>query len=158
MPGASPRGTYVAIADTLRGDVQSDAPPEFPSEAELMRRFGVARTTVRRALLALQTEGLIESVPGMGWRIRSDGPAAVPLYQQIVRDLTGDIAAGRLALGAKAPSEASLCKSYRVSRPTARRALAELESVGVLEAVHGSGRFVRAVPDTHPTHEPEARR
>ena len=159
MPGASPRGTYVAIADALRIEVQSAVPTaDLASEAELMKRFGVSRTTVRRALLALQTDGLIESVPSLGWRVRSAGPAAVPRYQQIVQALAEDIAAGRLGLGAKAPSEASLCKLYRVSRPTARRALAELEGVGVLEAVHGSGRFVRAIPETHSTPEPEAKR
>ncbi|HEU4515281.1 MAG TPA: GntR family transcriptional regulator [Nocardioidaceae bacterium] len=37
-----------------------------PSERELVQRFGVARMTVRQALDALVTEGLLERVPGRG--------------------------------------------------------------------------------------------
>ena len=38
----------------------------MPSEAELVKRFGVSRMTVIRALRELQTEGLVERVQGAG--------------------------------------------------------------------------------------------
>ena len=40
--------------------------PPAPSERELVARFGVARMTVRQALDALVTEGLLERIPGRG--------------------------------------------------------------------------------------------
>lgn len=46
----------------------SDADPgtPAPSERQLVRRFGVARMTVRQALDHLVSEGLLERVPGRG--------------------------------------------------------------------------------------------
>lgn len=41
----------------------------LPSEKELARRFGVSRETVRHALLALQQDHYLSSVPGIGWRV-----------------------------------------------------------------------------------------
>ena len=46
----------------------------LPSEAQLVKQFGVSRPTVRRALLDLETEGLIERRAGSGTYVRS--PAA----------------------------------------------------------------------------------
>ena len=46
----------------------------LPSEAQLVRQFGVSRPTVRRALLDLESEGLIERRAGSGTYVRS--PAA----------------------------------------------------------------------------------
>ncbi len=40
------------------------------------------------------------------------------------------------------PSEADLMRLYGVSRGTARQGLALLESIGLVSAVHGKGRFV----------------
>jgi len=50
--GFHPRGTYL------------------PSEADLCTRFKVSRDTVRRALASLAEEGLIQSEPGVGHRVR----------------------------------------------------------------------------------------
>jgi DNA-binding GntR family transcriptional regulator len=41
------------------------------------------------------------------------------------------------------PSESALAQQYGVARGTARHALAELEGSGLIESVHGKGRFVR---------------
>ena len=38
----------------------------FPAEAELARQFSVSRPTIREALSALETQGLIRKVPGAG--------------------------------------------------------------------------------------------
>jgi GntR family transcriptional regulator len=38
----------------------------LPSEKDLMDTFGVARTTARRAIALLRTEGLAETIPQRG--------------------------------------------------------------------------------------------
>jgi GntR family transcriptional regulator len=53
---------YIAIADALRDDIASKkmAPhTRLPSEPELVRRYGAARETVRRALAKLQDDGVV---------------------------------------------------------------------------------------------------
>lgn len=55
------RPAYEQVADQLREAILSGTLPagsELPSERELTDRFGVARTTVREALRALQAQGL----------------------------------------------------------------------------------------------------
>lgn len=143
MPSASPRGTYLLIADDLRKEIKKGSfnGAGLPSEAALMRQHGVARTTVRRALEILEKEGLIHSAPGVG-RLVSDGSERRPLTERMV-----DVIADRhLAVGDAFPSEAQLCEEFSVSRTAVRSALAALEGHGLLEAVHGKGRFVRALP------------
>ncbi|HEX6686066.1 MAG TPA: GntR family transcriptional regulator [Candidatus Limnocylindrales bacterium] len=67
----------------------------------------------------------------------------LPRYQKIASDLRQMLASGRLKPGDAVPSEAALTQEYQVSRGTARHALAELEGAGLVEAVHGKGRYVR---------------
>src|SRR5438067_938315 len=50
----------------------------LPSEAELMRSYGVSRITVRQALHALEQQGLIVKVPGKGSFVAGPKP-----YQQL---------------------------------------------------------------------------
>lgn len=47
--------------------------------------------------------------------------SAVPLYQQVMDDLKGEIARGVYASGSRIPSEMELAKSYGVGRITVRR-------------------------------------
>lgn len=61
------------VADRLRQDMQAGFHPRgtyLPSEADLCTRFKVSRDTVRRALASLAEEGLIQSEPGVGHRVR----------------------------------------------------------------------------------------
>ncbi len=51
------------VRELLEG---AEAGTPAPSERELVHRFGVARMTVRQALDALVTEGMLERVPGRG--------------------------------------------------------------------------------------------
>lgn len=58
---------YVQIREYVRDLVAGEAPgAPAPSERELVHRFGVARMTVRQALDALVSEGLLERIPGRG--------------------------------------------------------------------------------------------
>lgn len=67
---ASPRGTFLKIADVVRGQIEADDEMvELPSAADLMRDHRVSRGVALRAFGALQKEGIAEPVPGGRWRV-----------------------------------------------------------------------------------------
>jgi len=141
-------GAYAKIIGVLRERITSGvlAPgAPVPSEATLCEEFTVVRNTIRRALAALEDEGLVETLPGKG-RIVSGGTPAQCAYRRIATDLRGHIRSGRLAAGDILPSEAGIAAQYAVARGTARAALATLENEGLIEARHGKGRYVRLTP------------
>jgi GntR family transcriptional regulator len=74
---------YREIADELRVRIDAGefgAGRVLPSEAELSARYRASRVTIRRALEALRTEGLVSSRQGFGWFIPAD-----PLRQSLAR-------------------------------------------------------------------------
>src|SRR4051794_19596196 len=72
-------------------------------------------------------------------------PIHVPQrYEQVVRRLSADIAAGRLIPGDRLPSERDLARALGVGRASVREALAALSNQGLLETRPGSGSFVAA--------------
>jgi GntR family transcriptional regulator len=68
-----------------------------------------------------------------------------PAYAQLVRILTGQLAAGVLRPGDRLPSEAQLCERYGVSPMTVRRVVNILADQGMVTAERGRGTFVRAL-------------
>ncbi|MER6316284.1 GntR family transcriptional regulator [Streptomyces sp. NPDC001581] len=141
MTDPSPRGTYLTISEALRARIAEGTYPDgLPSEAEIGREFGVARTTVRRALRALEEAGDVTTVAGVGRRV--GGGSQMAPYKRIMTDLLERIRTGELPAGARLPSEAELCEFYGVARGTVRRAVHELEGAGHVHAQHGVGRFV----------------
>jgi DNA-binding GntR family transcriptional regulator len=149
-------GAYKNITDAIRRKITGGEYPAgslLPSEAVLTAEHGVSRNTLRRALSDLESEGLIKALPGRGRVVVSpdasvgDKPDAHSQYKRIAEDLRGQIERGELRPGELVPSEATLVAHYGVSRGTARQALAELQGVGLIDAVHGKGRFVRARTD-----------
>lgn len=147
-------GAYKGITDVLRRRIVAGefaAGSLMPSEAALTVEFAVSRNTLRRALADLEQDGLIKALPGRGRIVTSpDGPhgSADPHlhYRRIAADLREKIERGELQPGELLPSEAALTAQYGVSRWTARQALVELQGAGLVEAVHGKGRFVRERP------------
>lgn len=155
----TPWGTYHQIADALRSRITSEelTPGDgIPSEAALGQEFGVARTTVRRALAELESERLIKAIPGTGRVVctteeRESPPGNGPppsQYRHIAAELRERIASGDLSPGDTLPSEAALVHQYDVSRGTARQALSELEGTGLVATVRGKGRFVKRAVTT----------
>jgi GntR family phosphonate transport system transcriptional regulator len=64
---------------------------------------------------------------------------------QTIRDgLASDIACGKLAPGARLPTEPELCAAFRVGRHSVRRAVASLAIDGKLKVEQGRGTFVAA--------------
>jgi GntR family transcriptional regulator len=78
----------------------------------------------------------------MSLRVRPDSP--VPIYEQIVDQLTYAIAAGDLPAGATVPSVRELATKLIVNPNTVGRAFQELERIGVLESRRGVGMAVTA--------------
>ncbi|GGU71475.1 hypothetical protein GCM10010275_01980 [Streptomyces litmocidini] len=141
VPGTNPRGTYQVIAQALRERIVAGVyEGGLPSEAAIGQEFSVARTTVRRALRALEEAGDVKAVAGVGRTVA--GGVDVAPYERIVNDLLEQIRSGALPVGAQLPSEAQLAGQYGVARGTVRRAVRELETSGHVEARHGVGRFV----------------
>ena len=74
---------YLEIARAVRERVEGgefEPGSLLPSESELSASFGASRVTVRRALEALRTEGLVDSRQGYGWLVAAD-----PLHQTLGR-------------------------------------------------------------------------
>ena len=67
----------------------------------------------------------------------------VPLYYQLEQRLRARILADEFAPGAPLPTEDQICKEYKVSRITVRRALDGLQRQGLIETRRGLGSFVR---------------
>ena len=65
-----------------------------------------------------------------------------PIYVTIREQLRADIAAGRLALGDRLPSEPVLAERYRTTRNTVRNAISRLVFEGLVERRIGLGSFV----------------
>ena len=75
-PPANPAVRFADIARQLREELLSGrygVDGRMPSEAQLVRRFGVSRPTVARALRVLGDEGLLERKAGSGTFVRQ-GP------------------------------------------------------------------------------------
>lgn len=64
------------------------------------------------------------------------------LATPIIDWLTEEIDQGRLAPGARLPSEKQLCERFGVSRSVVREALSQLKSDGQVQAYQGRGVFV----------------
>ncbi|MGV9426436.1 GntR family transcriptional regulator [Streptomyces sp. NPDC003656] len=148
MPQASPRGTYLQVSDSLRQQIESgDIVDALPSEAALVRTHGVSRNTVRRALKMLEADDVVQSAPGVGWRVVRGGDR-----RSLAERMTALITEQSLSVDDPYPSEAQLCERFAVSRTAVRRVLAQMEGNGLLATVHGKGRTVRALPT--PTVQP----
>ena len=70
------------------------------------------------------------------------GKGAVPLYIQIKKIIKDKILSKEYAPGDSIPSEAQLQEIFHVSRITARQAIAQLESEGLVERARGKGTRV----------------
>jgi LacI family transcriptional regulator len=64
-------------------------------------------------------------------------------YTQIFNELRDQIVEGKFSERQRVPSEAQLVKKYGVSRPTAARALKDLQTAGFIQRYAGSGSFAR---------------
>ncbi|MFE7979943.1 GntR family transcriptional regulator [Streptomyces shenzhenensis] len=143
---ASPRGTFLKIADAVKAKIEADpGMAELPSASDLMRDYKISRGVALRAFSVLQRDGVAEPVPGGRWRVVRAGAR---VDQRPLEERIADIVADEgLQAGAAFPSASVLATRFGVSRPTVTKALDKLEAAGVL-ASEGQGkvRTVRAAP------------
>jgi DNA-binding GntR family transcriptional regulator len=79
--------------------------------------------------------------------------AAAPRYALLAQDLLRGIGAGDYPVGSLLPTEAELCRRYGVSRITARAALSELQSRGLVSRRAGVGtRVEQSQPEVRFVH------
>jgi DNA-binding FadR family transcriptional regulator len=78
------------------------------------------------------------------------------LSRQLFEQLADEIKSGRLAPGARLPTEQALTRAARVSRTVVREAVAALRAEGLVVTRQGVGAFVSAAPQQAPFRiEPE---
>lgn len=68
----------------------------------------------------------------------------LPIYRQIMREITEAIAGGRLKAGEKLASHRELSEQLVVAPLTVKKAYDELEALGFIETQRGRGTFVCA--------------
>jgi len=75
------------------------------------------------------------------------------LVVNVIKKIIGRISNGDYPIGKRLPAERELCRQLDVSRGTLRKALADLEALGVVARRHGSGTIVtRLAPKQLPSH------
>ncbi len=77
---------------------------------------------------------------------RLDLGSGVPVYRQIIDQVTGGIAAGRLRAGTQLPTVRQMAVDLAVNPNTVMRAYRELEIRGILETQQGTGTFISRHP------------
>src|SRR5574341_2209335 len=88
---ASPRlSKHARVFTTLRHEIEAGrwkSGERLPSEAQLIRRFGLSRITVGRALRDLQIAGLVERRAGSGTFVRRARAADGLSFGLLIPDL-----------------------------------------------------------------------
>src|SRR4051812_22537135 len=69
-------------------------------------------------------------------------PLDVPMHSVVRNELLTQIRSGRLHPGDQVPTEPQLMAAFNVSRTTVRRALRDLETMGLIDRQPGRGSFV----------------
>jgi GntR family transcriptional regulator len=76
------------------------------------------------------------------FRFHLDAQSGVPIYRQIIDQVTGGIAAGTLREGVQLPTVRQLAVDLSINPNTVIRAYSELEIRGVLNTEQGTGTFI----------------
>ena len=77
-----------------------------------------------------------------GFAFRLDAHSGVPVYRQIIDQVTGGMASGVLAAGDQLPTVRQVAVDLAINPNTVVRAYRELEIRGVLETQQGTGTFI----------------
>ncbi|MTE20052.1 GntR family transcriptional regulator [Streptomyces sp. TRM43335] len=92
-PGALYKQVAAAIRDAIAsGEFAPGAP--LPSEAQLIARYQVSRPTVRNAIAALRSEGLIDVIHGKGSFVRGAPTPVLTIDRTVTRDTAGHFTTG----------------------------------------------------------------
>jgi GntR family transcriptional regulator len=75
-------------------------------------------------------------------QFRLDPQSGVPIYRQLIDQVTGAVAAGKMLAGDQLPTVRQLAVDLAVNPNTVVRAYRELEIRGMLETQQGTGTFI----------------
>jgi DNA-binding FadR family transcriptional regulator len=153
------RRLYQQIADQLRTLIErGEYPPGtyLPAERELSQQFGVSRTSLREALIALEVAGLVKVRVGDGVMVVGKPPAAAaatPPGLEMPWELDPELDAGPADFDAEVPPF-SLLQARRLVEPEAAALAAENASdeqlAGIREALMRNIEDNRHGSTTHP--------
>lgn len=105
------------LTDTLRTAILAGNPPvgeKLPSEAQLIKTYGVSRTVIREAISTLRQEGLVEPRQGAGVFVLPPSPLAGPMLEGIDAARISSVVEG-LELRAAIEVEAAYLAAMRCS-------------------------------------------
>jgi GntR family transcriptional regulator len=88
------------------------------------------------------------------FRFRLDAGSGIPVYRQIMDQVTGGMASGTLNSGDQLPTVRQLAVDLSINPNTVIRAYRELEIRGVLDTQQGTGTFI----GSHKGHPDEVER
>ena len=157
------RRLYQQIADQLRAMIErGEYPPGsyLPAERELSQQFGVSRTSLREALIALEVVGLVKVRVGDGVLVMAKPSHAAPAAQAYVDpalsmpwELDPELDAGPADFDAEVPPF-SLLQARRLVEPEAAALAAENASdeqlAGIRDALTQNIEDNRKGSTTHP--------
>jgi GntR family transcriptional regulator len=76
------------------------------------------------------------------FEFRLDAASGVPVYRQIIDQVTGGVASGALGAGDQLPTVRQVSVDLAINPNTVVRAYRELEIRGILETQQGTGTFI----------------
>ena len=79
---------------------------------------------------------------GRAFEFRLDLRSGVPVYRQLIDQVTGGMAAGTLEAGHQLPTVRQVAVDLSINPNTVMRAYRELEIRGVIETQQGTGTFI----------------
>src|ERR1700679_717552 len=79
---------------------------------------------------------------GAAFAFRLDDSTGVPVYRQLIDQVTGAMASGALAAGNQLPTVRQVAVDLAINPNTVMRAYRELEIRGILETQQGTGTFI----------------
>lgn len=139
----APLPLYFQLREALLGDVRDRGlrpGDRLPTEAELERRYGVSRSTIRQAMNELAAEGLVHRIQGKGTFLGSPKIQHVPVltsYSELLRS-QGYRPSHRLLVSASRPAPAHVAEALGIEegapcRFLRRLFLADGDPVGLAE-------------------------
>ena len=144
-----------SVVDTIQAAIISGQlePDVVYSAPKLAAQFGVSATPVREAMMTLDREGLIDTVPNKGFRVRELSAAELDELCQL-RILIEVPTVGHIAAGSIAQHRLDNVRALAVRTETSAQAgdliehsKIDLEFHTALLALHGNARLVEVVRD-----------
>lgn len=135
------------FADTLRKEIADGtwAPGTVRRSGELRRRFGTTPHVIRKTVLLLRDEGLVDTRPGGGGGITPSGTTPSKWQRQARKEDIEDavrrrISDGTYPVGKPFPTVTVLSKEFGVAQSTISLALKPLKDQGILTNAGAAAR------------------